>query len=96
MAQWAPPHERGQIGSLIFAGSQIGTVLGTLLSGVLLKHYDWSSVFYVFGAMGVVWWLLWDLLCYSDPNSHPWISDDEKKYLEDQIGKSLTIFLFQI
>ncbi|XP_044732430.1 putative inorganic phosphate cotransporter isoform X2 [Chrysoperla carnea] len=86
LAQWAPPHERGQIGSLIFAGSQIGTVLGTLLSGVLLKNYDWSSVFYVFGAMGVVWWLLWDLLCYSDPNSHPWISDDEKKYLEDQIG----------
>lgn len=43
-------------------------------------------MFYVFGGMGVAWWLLWNLLCYSDPSSHPFISDKERKYLEEEIG----------
>lgn len=26
------------------------------------------------------------LLCYNDPESHPYISDKEKKYLEEALG----------
>lgn len=27
------------------------------------------------------------LLCYNDPESHPYISDKEKKYLEEALGR---------
>lgn len=30
------------------------------------------------------------LLCYNDPESHPYISDKEKKYLEEALGRHQT------
>ncbi|XP_046750762.1 putative inorganic phosphate cotransporter [Diprion similis] len=85
VAQWAPPEERSKIGTVVMAGIQVGTVLGTSLSGVLIHNSSmgWPVVFYVFGAFGVVWFLAWILLCSSYPDSHPFISDQEKKYLHD-------------
>jgi MFS family permease len=69
-------------------GSQIGTVVGTALSGVLIQYsfIGWPSVFYLFGALGVLWFIAWTLLCYNDPQSHPFISDEEKTFLEKSIG----------
>ncbi|XP_077285026.1 putative inorganic phosphate cotransporter isoform X2 [Arctopsyche grandis] len=86
LAQWAPLEERGRIGSLVFGGAQIGNIAGTLFSGILLQNGNWASVFYLFGGLGILWFILWVLLCYSDPMSHPFISDEEKKYLEEALG----------
>lgn len=36
--------------------------------------------------MGIVWFLLFTLLCYSDPESHPYISDKEKDFLQKELG----------
>uniref|UniRef100_A0A1Y1LE63 Major facilitator superfamily (MFS) profile domain-containing protein n=1 Tax=Photinus pyralis TaxID=7054 RepID=A0A1Y1LE63_PHOPY len=81
LAKWVPLSERSRLGSLTFAGSLLGTVLGTSLSGILIKEtQDWASVFYFFGGFGVVWFVIWTLMCYSDPESHPFISDKEKKF----------------
>jgi ACS family sodium-dependent inorganic phosphate cotransporter len=33
-----------------------------------------------------VWFIAWTLLCYNDPHSHPFISDEEKAFLEKSIG----------
>ncbi|XP_067000244.2 putative inorganic phosphate cotransporter isoform X2 [Anabrus simplex] len=88
LAQWVPAQERGILGSFVFAGAQIGTVVGTALSGALL-HYstgNWDVVFYLFGGLGVLWFIVWTLICYNDPSSHPFISDEEKKFLEKTIG----------
>uniref|UniRef100_A0A6P7G0X8 Inorganic phosphate cotransporter isoform X1 n=1 Tax=Diabrotica virgifera virgifera TaxID=50390 RepID=A0A6P7G0X8_DIAVI len=86
LAKWVPLHERGKIGTLVYAGSQIGTIVSNSISGALINATrDWSSVFYVFGAAGVIWYILWQLLCYSEPESHPFISDDEKTYLKKEL-----------
>lgn len=71
-----------------FSGSQIGTVVGTALSGVLIEYSSigWPSVFYLFGSLGVLWFFAWIALCYNDPQSHPFISDEEKAFLEQSIG----------
>ncbi|KAK5640839.1 hypothetical protein RI129_009386 [Pyrocoelia pectoralis] len=86
LAKWVPLSERSRLGSLTFAGSLLGTVLGTSVSGVLIKHtQDWASVFYLFGGLGVAWFVIWTLLCYSDPESHPFISDNEKNFLRKEL-----------
>lgn len=88
LANWVPIHERSKIGTLVFAGSQIGTVVGNALSGALISMTkDWASVFYVFGAIAILWVFLWMVLCYPDPQTHPFISDAEKEYLKKHIGK---------
>lgn len=71
--------------SLFFSGNVIGNAASGLIIG---STQSWESVFYVFGAVGILWFLCWVLLCYSDPNSHPFISDDEKKFLEKELGKT--------
>lgn len=87
LATWIPLKERSKLGSLVFGGGQVGTILGNLISGYLLHTFDgWSSVFYFFGAMGILWFLLFTLFCYSDPESHPFISDKEKDYLKQELG----------
>ena len=87
LAKWVPLHERSKIGTLVFAGSQIGTVLGNALSGALISATrDWASVFYVFGALAILWVFIWMVLCYPDPETHPFITDKEKEYLRKHIG----------
>lgn len=37
---------------------QIGTIVGTAISGLLLEAIDgWHSVFYFFGGMAIVWFI---------------------------------------
>ncbi|XP_048508611.1 putative inorganic phosphate cotransporter isoform X2 [Athalia rosae] len=86
VAQWAPPSERSKIGSLVFAGTVAGTVTGNALSGILIHSYGWTSVFYFFGSLGVIWFTVFSLVCYSSPYEHPFISAKEKKYLTDSMS----------
>ncbi|XP_011496713.1 PREDICTED: sialin-like [Ceratosolen solmsi marchali] len=88
LAQWTPPEERSKIGSLVFAGAQLGTVFATTLSGQILHHSSvgWPAVFYVFGTFGVAWFLLWIFLCYNNPREHPFISEEEAKYLDERMS----------
>ncbi|KAJ4444352.1 hypothetical protein ANN_06144, partial [Periplaneta americana] len=87
LAHWVPPQQRAALGSFVFAGAQVGTVVGTALSGVLLQYspMGWPSVFYLFGSLGVVWFIVWIFVGYNDPQSHPFISDEEKMFLEKTI-----------
>lgn len=43
-------------------------------------------MFYVFGGFGVLWFLLWVITCYNNPQEHPYISERELKYLQDTLG----------
>lgn len=88
LGKWVPAGERSKIGTLVYAGSQIGTVFGNALSGILISATkDWASVFYFFGTLGIVWFVLFTMLCYSTPDSHPFISDEERKYLQKELSK---------
>ncbi|SPP81431.1 putative inorganic phosphate cotransporter [Drosophila guanche] len=86
LAAWVPANERGKLGALVLGGGQVGTIMGNLLSGVFLDDYDWPFVFYFFGGLGVIWFVIFVFLCYSDPSSHPFIKPSEREYLAKEIG----------
>ncbi|XP_065213583.1 putative inorganic phosphate cotransporter isoform X2 [Planococcus citri] len=90
LAQWAPPNERSTLSTAAFTGVQIGTVLANLLGGVILEYMPtgWEAVFYIFGTVSVIWFLFWTVLCYNDPNSHPFITEREKLFLKETIGQT--------
>nr|CAH7726652.1 unnamed protein product [Callosobruchus chinensis] len=86
LAKWVPLGERAKLGTLVYAGSQIGTIVSNSISGALINATnDWASVFYLFGSLGILWFIIWVLLCYSDPDSHPFISDKEKMFLKKEL-----------
>lgn len=85
LAKWSPPSERSKLGTLVFAGNQIGSTFVNSVSGLLLQYspIGWSSVFYFFGSIAVIWVIVFLIVCYNTPNEHPFISDKEKQYIND-------------
>ncbi|GBM03547.1 Sialin [Araneus ventricosus] len=80
IGQWAPKLERSRMTAFIFTGSNVGTVFTLAFSGVLCDSNflgGWPSVFYVFGSLGCIWFILWAVLVSETPDSHPSISKNE-------------------
>ncbi|XP_053959269.1 putative inorganic phosphate cotransporter [Anastrepha ludens] len=87
LAHWVPRHERSLLGAFIMGGGQMGTVLSNSLSGALLRYSTWPLVFYTFGTLATLWILFFIIMCFSDPDSHPYIGDKEKEYLMTHMGR---------
>ena len=51
------------------------------ISGILADDVSWESVFYFFGALGIVWFFGWIFLCYDSPAVHPRISEVKNWFL---------------
>lgn len=54
------------------------------LSGLLSQYgfaNGWPSIFYVFGVVGAIWSVAFLFLVHEDPESHPKINEDEKKFI---------------
>ncbi|XP_043269781.1 putative inorganic phosphate cotransporter isoform X2 [Venturia canescens] len=84
LAKWIPPNERSRMGAFVYAGAQFGTVISMPLSGLLSKYGfsgGWPSIFYVFGAVGTIWCIAFLIIVHEDPETHPSIPEDEKKYI---------------
>lgn len=86
VSKWSPPLERSKMVTFVYAGAQMGTVITMPISGVLCEYVNWESVFYVFGALGVLWSILWFFLIFDSPARHPRISPQERNYIETSQG----------
>lgn len=56
------------------------------MCGFLIASVGWESVFYVTGAIGIVWSFAWFTTVYDSPAQHPRITEEEKRAIEDAIG----------
>ncbi|XP_042886011.1 sialin-like isoform X2 [Penaeus japonicus] len=84
MATWVPPRDRARIGTVVFSGVMIGTVVAMSGGGWLSNSEflgGWPSVFYIFGGLGVLWGVPWFLLVHDRPEHHPRISQAERSYI---------------
>lgn len=88
-AKWIPPNERSKFVSS-YMGSSVGAAITYPLCGFLINWFDWPSVYYVTGVIGVVWIIAWWLLVYDSPSQHPRISETEKNYILNKLGKTVT------
>eukprot|EP00731_Ephydatia_muelleri_P011094 Em0005g1680a len=88
-SHWAPPQERSILTAISYSGSYVGNVVSFPVSALLCWYGfagGWPSVFYVFGTVGVCWFLLWALLAGSTPSSHRFISASERDYIECSVA----------
>ena len=59
------------------------------LAGLLIDAFGWQYVFYFTGIFSFVWCGLWTLLAYDTPETHPWITEEEKAYIAAHQEKEL-------
>lgn len=86
-ASWAPSTERSRLIGTANAGSQIGNVIALPLGGFLcVNGFDggWPSIFYVFGGLGILWFILWMVFASNSPDENRFIGENEKEYVLDK------------
>ncbi|XP_058111464.1 probable anion transporter 6, chloroplastic isoform X2 [Magnolia sinica] len=62
IARLIPLQERSRAVAFVFGGLSIGSVLGLILAPPLIQNFGWESVFYIFGFLGVLWCLGFQLV----------------------------------
>ncbi|CAK9829685.1 Putative inorganic phosphate cotransporter [Anthophora retusa] len=87
LSKWVPPSERARLGTFAYAGAQFGTVICFPISGVLaISRIGWPSIFYVFGAISILWSILFFVLGSDSPAQHSRISEREKRYIQNSLN----------
>uniref|UniRef100_A0A452V501 Solute carrier family 17 member 3 n=1 Tax=Ursus maritimus TaxID=29073 RepID=A0A452V501_URSMA len=89
--KWGPPHERSRLCSIGISGMILGIFTIILLGGIICQTLGWPFAFYILGAMGCVYSLLWFVLLYDDPVSHPWINVTEKEYILSSLAHQIQV-----
>lgn len=87
-AEWFPIKERAIAQGLFNAGASIGSVIAPLLIASLFVAYGWRITFMIVGSFGLVWIIPWLLINKAGPKKHPWISEEERKYILEGQSKS--------
>ncbi len=76
--RWVPVRERSRSLALVYSGMFIGSILGLGCSPTLIQALGWPSVFYIFGSLGIVWFIVWRNRAASTPSEDPELSAPEK------------------
>lgn len=62
LARLMPSTERARAVSLVWGGLDVGSAVGLLLSGPLIRCFGWPSVFYLFACLGLIWCCFWPVV----------------------------------
>lgn len=79
--EWFPVKQRALAQGIFNSGASIGNVIAPIIIVYLYAQFGWKSTYIILGAVGLIWILPWLLINKSKPESHPWITEDEKNML---------------
>lgn len=85
VSQWFPEHERGRANALVIMFVPIAGMISGPLSGYIITSYDWRMLFIFEGILTLGFLVIWLKLAYDRPDDAPWISEDEKNYIQQQL-----------
>ena len=80
-AEWFPTEERAFAQGIFNSGAAIGGIVAYPMIGLLSIYLSWQAIFIGGGLSGFLWLLPWLYIVKAPPQRHPWLSDDEKKYI---------------
>lgn len=80
-AEWFPTKERAFAQGIFNSGAAIGGIVAYPIIGLLSIYLSWQAIFVCVGLIGFLWLLPWLYIVKAPPQKHPWLSDDEKKYI---------------
>jgi ACS family D-galactonate transporter-like MFS transporter len=81
VATWFPQSERAMATGTYTVGEYIGLAFFSPFLFALMGAFGWRSLFYVVGAVGLVFGLVW-WFCYREPRDHPAANAAELDYIE--------------
>lgn len=80
-AEWFPTKERAFAQGIFNSGAAIGGIVAYPIIGLLSIYLSWQAIFVCVGLIGFLWLLPWLYIVKAPPQSHPWLTEDEKTYI---------------
>jgi D-galactonate transporter len=81
MQLWYPPHERGFVQGITHSASRLGAALAPPIVVLITTTLGWRSVFYICGAVGIVWSIWWYLSYRDLPEEHRLVNPAELEHI---------------
>ncbi|WP_339881513.1 MFS transporter [Polaribacter vadi] len=79
--EWFPVKQRAIAQGIFNAGASLGSVVAPVLIAYLYGHFGWRTTFIIIGAVGLLWVIPWLFINKTTPESHPWITDEERNLI---------------
>jgi ACS family sodium-dependent inorganic phosphate cotransporter len=67
LGRWVPPEERSRAASFNLSAIALGTLFAVSTTPIIVLTLGWPAVFYLFGAVGFVWFGFWWFLAGDRP-----------------------------
>ena len=80
--RWVPIQERSRAVGLTNSGIPLGTVFALILTPIIVQSLGWEWAFYLFGLVGLVWFIFWYRMVTARPELHSDISPNELSYIQ--------------
>jgi len=81
MQLWYPRAERGFVQGITHSASRLGAAIAPPLVVLIITTLGWRSVFYVCGAVGVVWSIWWWFSYRNLPEEHGLVNTEEVAHI---------------
>ena len=77
MQLWYPRRERGLVQGVTHSASRLGAAIAPPIVVLITSELGWRPVFYICGAVGILWSLWWVLTYRNLPEQHALVNRDE-------------------
>jgi D-galactonate transporter len=81
MQLWYPRHERGFVQGVTHSASRLGAAIAPPIVVLIMTALGWRSVFYICGAVGILWSVLWYFAYRNLPEEHALVNEAELRYI---------------
>ncbi|MBV9064426.1 MAG: MFS transporter, partial [Methylobacteriaceae bacterium] len=88
MQLWYPKHERGFVQGLTHSASRLGAAIAPPIVVLIMTTLGWRSVFYICGAVGFIWSVIWYFAYRNLPEDHSLVNEAELAHIRgmDETG----------
>ena len=82
LSRWFPVRERGRAQGVVMLGSRVGGMVSVPLALLIINAWGWRVSFVIFGVIGVVWAVAWQLWYRDRPQDHPGMTATELAWIQ--------------
>jgi ACS family sodium-dependent inorganic phosphate cotransporter len=76
-SRWVPLQERSRAIGLTNSAIPMGTVFALVSTPYIVEMLGWEWAFYLFGALGAIWYMAWQRTVTSKPTDDPKVTPEE-------------------
>lgn len=84
---WVPAKERGMANGIFHSGARVGAAAALFFIPFLIRLVGWRATFFINGAIGVIWVIIWLQWFKDKPSQHKKVNALELAYIEKGIAE---------